>query len=357
MWGSAFAYTTGESRGTLTDATGAAIKEADLWALTPGLGGAAGNASTLYFDAGLANEAHGLFGSITVNTVVNTEKPDVDGISHLTESSLQVAALLGSGTTPVFGPGVQALKLVDGTLSTGTDTSEAAIVRLYEGLLGRPGDLSGLSFWDGRASTGASHGAIANGIVTSAEYQGDHGAQTDAQFLTTAYQSLLGRSVETSALSFWTGLLQGGTSRGDVAAGISDSQEGKLHLAPITGRVWVPSVAGTLAHEAYETGLGREVDPSGLGTVTANLNNGLSPMQIIQQIADSAEFRSVHGAESDAAFVTDLYQAGLGRAPETAGSTLYLGLLGSGAATRADVFRDIATSGEASVHLTRNLTS
>ena len=37
----------------------------DLWAITPGNGGAGGSANTLYFTAGVQNEAHGLFGSIT----------------------------------------------------------------------------------------------------------------------------------------------------------------------------------------------------------------------------------------------------------------------------------------------------
>jgi hypothetical protein len=37
-----------------------------LWALEPGEGGNSGVNGTLYFTAGVQNEMHGLFGSLTV---------------------------------------------------------------------------------------------------------------------------------------------------------------------------------------------------------------------------------------------------------------------------------------------------
>ena len=70
----------------------------------------------------------------------------------------------------------------------------------------------------------------------------------------------------------------------------------------------------------------------------------------------SAEFQALHGAQSDTAFIASLYQDGLGRPPDAAGARFYAGLLNSGAGSRADVLADIATSFEASVHLTANLT-
>jgi uncharacterized protein (TIGR03118 family) len=50
--------------GQLLGADGKPIVIGDLWAITPGNGGAAGDSNTLYFTAGVTNEAHGLFGSI-----------------------------------------------------------------------------------------------------------------------------------------------------------------------------------------------------------------------------------------------------------------------------------------------------
>lgn len=56
----------GNFLGQLQDATGTAISNGSLWALVFGAGGT-GDANTLYFTAGLANESHGLFGAIAAS--------------------------------------------------------------------------------------------------------------------------------------------------------------------------------------------------------------------------------------------------------------------------------------------------
>ncbi len=60
--------------GQLTDATGNPVVIPDLWELIPGntSGALGGNPSTIYFTAGLQNEAHGLVGSLTPNAPSDT---------------------------------------------------------------------------------------------------------------------------------------------------------------------------------------------------------------------------------------------------------------------------------------------
>ena len=53
--------------GQLTGADGTPIVIGDLWALTTGNGGSAGDPNAIYFTAGVQDEAHGLFGSLTPN--------------------------------------------------------------------------------------------------------------------------------------------------------------------------------------------------------------------------------------------------------------------------------------------------
>jgi uncharacterized protein (TIGR03118 family) len=53
--------------GNLTDANGNPIVIPDLWELIPGNNGSAGNSNTIYFTAGVQDEMHGLFGSLTAN--------------------------------------------------------------------------------------------------------------------------------------------------------------------------------------------------------------------------------------------------------------------------------------------------
>ncbi|MEO8812202.1 MAG: TIGR03118 family protein [Caulobacteraceae bacterium] len=60
----AFDPLTGAFKGDLLDAKGAPIVLGDLWGLITGNGARAGRTDTLYFTAGVQDEAHGLFGSL-----------------------------------------------------------------------------------------------------------------------------------------------------------------------------------------------------------------------------------------------------------------------------------------------------
>jgi uncharacterized protein (TIGR03118 family) len=63
----AFDAVTGEFRGELKDSHDKSIVIDGLWALSPGNGGNAGPATTVFFTAGINHEQDGLFGSITAN--------------------------------------------------------------------------------------------------------------------------------------------------------------------------------------------------------------------------------------------------------------------------------------------------
>ena len=60
-----FDAATGEFEGLLRGARGKPIQIDGLWALRFGNGGLAGPTNTLFFTAGIDDEAHGLFGTIT----------------------------------------------------------------------------------------------------------------------------------------------------------------------------------------------------------------------------------------------------------------------------------------------------
>jgi uncharacterized protein (TIGR03118 family) len=51
--------------GKMQDDTGAVLAIDGLWALAFGNGGAAGPLNTLFFTAGIEDESHGLFGTLT----------------------------------------------------------------------------------------------------------------------------------------------------------------------------------------------------------------------------------------------------------------------------------------------------
>ncbi len=60
----AYNLATDQFVGQLQDQDGKALVIQDLWALRPGNGGNGGSPNTIYFTAGVQNEAHGLFGAL-----------------------------------------------------------------------------------------------------------------------------------------------------------------------------------------------------------------------------------------------------------------------------------------------------
>jgi uncharacterized protein (TIGR03118 family) len=63
----AFDFDTGDFLGPVTNAAGKPINIPGVWALEFGLGVASASSSTLFFTAGINDEQHGLFGTLTVN--------------------------------------------------------------------------------------------------------------------------------------------------------------------------------------------------------------------------------------------------------------------------------------------------
>ncbi len=70
-----FDKTTNDFLGALKDLKGGVIRIGDLWDITIGNGGMAGDPGTLYFTAGVLHEAHGLFGSLTPSIVTAMPEP------------------------------------------------------------------------------------------------------------------------------------------------------------------------------------------------------------------------------------------------------------------------------------------
>ena len=275
--------------------------------------------------------------------------PAMGGVSEGDVPSAAIAAALGRGASLAFTSGTQSVALQDGVLSVGSDTSEATIQRLYEGLLGRAGDPVGLSFYDAQLAAGITAAQVASEFLTSAEYVADHGAQTAQQLVASLYQGLLGRDAAMDPQSaFWVGLLGQGVSAGAVAAGIAGSPEVATVLAADTSAVYVPSPAAVLGTELYETGLGRAPDPASLANIVT-LNASLPPLPFAAQVVASAEFAADHARQGDAALVASFYQDGLGRAPDPIGGAFWTAQL-TGGASVASVLLGIAGSQESSAH-------
>lgn len=112
---------------------------------------------------------------------------------------------------------------------TSTET-EASAIRLYEALLGRDADQAGTHYWlDNVAANGGNVTAIASAFLGSSEYQSKMGGASDATFLQSLYQNMLGRSADAAGLAYWESALADGASRASVVVSIVGSTEAQNH--------------------------------------------------------------------------------------------------------------------------------
>ena len=110
---------------------------------------------------------------------------------------------------------------------------QGAVYRLYRATLGREPDGTGLVNWT-NALDNASQTiqTVAQGFVGSGEFQNTYGTLNNSQFVSLLYQNVLGRAPDQSGLTAWVDQLDHGRSRASVVVGFSDSAEFRSATAP-----------------------------------------------------------------------------------------------------------------------------
>ena len=106
--------------------------------------------------------------------------------------------------------------------------------------------------------------------------------------------------------------------------------------------------AGGQAYRIYKAAFNREPDHGGLGYWIAQMDAGMSAVEVSARFIDSNEFRIAYGSNpSDALFLTRVYQNVLGRAPEVSGYNWWLNEMSSNPEkSRAKVLADFSESDE-----------
>ena len=189
-------------------------------------------------------------------------------------------------------------------------TNEQYVSRLYDDLLERPADPSGLQSWNALLDQGASRIQVAEGFLGSAEHQ--------IQLIGNLYESLLERAPDASGLSGWLQFLQTG--------GRSDQLEALILGSPEYFSDAGASANGFLA-SLYHDVLGRPIDSSGLASFTNALQSGVTRTQVASAIVDSPEARGIE--------VNSLYVRFLDRDADSSGLQTFVNELGQGASPEA----------------------
>ncbi|QEI04656.1 DUF4214 domain-containing protein [Pigmentiphaga aceris] len=118
-----------------------------------------------------------------------------------------------------------------------TPTSpQLAIARLYTALFNRAPDADGFAFWVRALENGASLSVLAQSMLTAPESVALYPAgQTDAQFVTSYYTSVFGRTPDPDGLAFWSAALAAQGGAGNPAARATLIQQiSTIASAPLT---------------------------------------------------------------------------------------------------------------------------
>ncbi len=135
------------------------------------------------------------------------------------------------------------------------------------------------------------------------------------------------------------------TNKGTGAA-TQVEQNAKLYFDDLTIALDKAGVAAQ-AFRLYQAAFDRVPDSSGLGFhISVMEGAGISLTQVAQGFVDSAEFKSRYGSLDNAAFLTQLYQNILHRAPDPAGLAYWLALLDGKALSRGQALVGFADSPE-----------
>ncbi|WP_210253442.1 Ig-like domain-containing protein [Antarcticirhabdus aurantiaca] len=244
-----------------------------------------------------------------------------------------------------------------GTVVTSPASTAGYVYGLYEALLNRAPDPLGLASFAAAVENGASLTQVASAILASAE-RGPAPTSLNA-FVESLYVNLLDRPADAAGLQYWTAQLSSGASQASVAVQIATSGEASTVLSPVFSRgVFVADTSESSVARLYHVLLERAPDAGGLQAFSAIVETGgggaageaARLMQVATSILASPEYTGKHGGTSDAAFIAELYQDALGRAPDTGGQAFYLDALSRGA-SRTDVALAVTQSPEAQVHL------
>lgn len=214
----------------------------------------------------------------------------------------------------------------------------AEVARLYLAYFLREPDEEGYEYWVGVRESGVTLGQISAEFAASPEFQSRYGALNNRQFVQLVYGNVLRRNPDSGGLDYWSGMLDSGTSRGDVMVGFSESTEFTNRTSDDLATIEKNGPVGRL-YMAYFL---RRPDEEGLDYW---INTGLPTAAIAEQFAQSAEFANRYGSLRNEDFVELAYWNVLGRSADGSGLTHWTSVLNRGG-SRGAVMQGFSDSAE-----------
>ncbi len=156
----------------------------------------------------------------------------------LTENG--VDDITGLPTLQFLDQTISAIADIQGTFDqvTGKDNVTGQMFRLYNAAFKRFPDAAGLAYWISKNSSGEnSNRVIAESFLISDEFKSLYGESvTNQQYIETLYNNILGRLPDQSGLDYWLGQLNNGIeTRYELLLGFAESAENKTLFSEMTG--------------------------------------------------------------------------------------------------------------------------
>ena len=157
------------------------------------------------------------------------------------------------------------------------EVAEHQATRLYLAALDRAPDAEGLVANTRALLSGTSLSSDAAEFLTSGEFARRYGANlSDAAFVNTLYQNVLHRAGDATGLRVWNDALAGGLSRAQALVEFAESGENKRALGTTPNQSYSETVEAQ-AERLYDAATGRIPDALGYGNLTHALLNGPYP--------------------------------------------------------------------------------
>ncbi|MEX0297225.1 DUF4214 domain-containing protein [Pseudomonas putida] len=153
----------------------------------------------------------------------------------ISKSENKTVVISTDGALQLLLTDVERLKFTDKSVAFDTDGNAGQAYRLYEAAFDRAPDKVGLGFWIDQLDKGSSIDSVAAGFVASQEFQAINGASpSNQQLVTSLYQHILGRAPDQSGLDFWTTQLESGAlDKSHLLINFAESNENKIALTGV----------------------------------------------------------------------------------------------------------------------------
>lgn len=175
--------------------------------------------------------------------------------------------------------------------------------------------------------------------LASTPQQAESQLDTHHSFLNAAYRDLLGREPDPGGYEYWLGLLNDGVPAGAIAQAIGDADEQRRLVVT----------------QAYDRVLKRKPDAEGRDYWAADIIDRSAEIELYSLFFASLEYYLGSG-ETNAGYVTALYQDILTRSPDSEGLAFWTALI-EGGVDRATIAREFIRSAEAILQPDLSITS